>query len=95
LYDELNDRISKNEIDLQKLDEKVYQHYLPVAATRHELFEYGVETDKGIIKTIDDLKEKVAKIEAFEKKNATKDGEMEVEAPVVAEANTSTENQTK
>jgi len=71
LYDELNDKISKNEIDLQKLDEKIYQHYLPVAATRHELFEYGVESDQGITKIISDLKEKVSIIEAFEKKNAT------------------------
>lgn len=82
LYDELNDKISKNEIDLQKLDEKIYQHYLPVAATRHELFEYGVESDQGITKIISDLREKVAIIEAFEKKNATneKNGEVVITA---------------
>ena len=78
LYDELNDKISRNEIDLQKLDEKIYQHYLPVAATRHELFEYGVESDQGITKIISDLREKVAIIEAFEKKNATNEKNAEV-----------------
>jgi len=94
LYDELNDKISKNGIDLQKLDEKVYQHYLPVAATRHELFEYGVESDQGITKTITDLREKVAIIEAFEKKNASTENKTEVEAPIEEEQNTNTENKT-
>lgn len=71
LYDELNQKIASGEVDLQKLDERTYQHYLPVAITRHELFEYGIETDKEIIKTISDLEIKVATIEDFEKKNAT------------------------
>lgn len=83
LYDELNDKISKNEIDLQKLDEKIYQHYLPVAATRHELFEYGVESDQGITKIISDLREKVAIIEAFEKKNAAIEKNGEAVTPIV------------
>jgi hypothetical protein len=71
LYDELNDKISKQEIDLQKLDDKVYQHYLPIAATRHEIFEFGIDSDEGITNTITDLTKKVVIIEAFEKKNAT------------------------
>ncbi|MBK6632896.1 MAG: hypothetical protein IPG38_00015 [Chitinophagaceae bacterium] len=94
LYDELNEKIKNTQVDLQNLDEKVYQHYLPVAITRHELFEYGVETDQGIIKTIADLKEKVAKIEAFEKRNATADGKIEAETPVVEETKPIAENQT-
>lgn len=93
LYDELNDKILKNEIDLQKLDEKDYQHYLPVAITRHELFEYGVETDQGIIKTVADLKEKVAIIEAFEKRNATTNGNIEAGVPVMEEQTANTETQ--
>ena len=94
LYAELNDKISKNEIDLQKLDEKIYQHYLPVAATRHELFEYGVDSDKGISDTITDLRSKVAIIEEFEKKNAATEKSNEAEAPVVEKQNANTENKT-
>lgn len=71
LYNELNQKIENGEVDLQKLDERTYQHYLPVAVTRHELFEYGIETDKEITDTVSDLKTKVAIIEEFEKKNAT------------------------
>ena len=71
LYKELNEKISINEINLQNIDEKIYQHYLAVAVTRHELFEFGIESDPGIQKTINDLKDKVSEIEAFEKKNAT------------------------
>lgn len=92
LYNELNDKIAKGEIDLEKLDEKIYQQYLPVAATRHELFEYGVDSDKGISDTIADLKAKVAIIEAFEKKNAAIETNNIIEAPVVEEA-VNTENQ--
>lgn len=73
LYDELNDKISKNLIDLNKLDEKTYQNYLPVAATRHELFEYGIESDNGITSVIADLQSKVAEIKEFERKNALND----------------------
>jgi len=73
LYDELNDKISKNIIDLNKLDEKTYQIYLPVAATRHELFEYGIESDNGITSVITDLQSKVAEIIEFERKNALND----------------------
>ena len=86
LYDELNEKIKNNEVDLQKLDEKVYQHYSPVAITRHELFEYGVDTDRGISDTITDLRAKVAIIEEFEKKN--------VAPEKVDEAKPNTENQT-
>jgi hypothetical protein len=71
LYDELNDKISKNLIDLNKLDEKTYQNYLPVAATRHELFEYGIESDNGITSVIADLQSKVAEIKEFERKKRT------------------------
>ena len=83
LYEELNDKISKHEIDLQKVDEKVYQNYLPIAATRHELFEYGIESDPGIRDAIQDLKSKVSTIEEFEKKNSTKEILSEVEMPVI------------
>lgn len=71
LYNELNDKIAKNAIDLQKLDDKVYQNYLPVAATRHELFEYGIDSDKDITDRLADLKGKVSIIEDFERKNAS------------------------
>lgn len=70
LYAELNTMIANNKIDLLNIDEVTYQKYLPVAITRHELFEYGITTDKGINETIDDLKKKVAEIEEFEKRNA-------------------------
>jgi hypothetical protein len=70
LYAELNTKIANNEIDLLNIDEVTYQKYLPVAITRHELFEYGISTDKGINETIDDLQAKVAIIEEFEKRNA-------------------------
>lgn len=94
LYDELNEKIKNNEVDLQKLDEKIYQHYLPVAITRHELFEYGVDTDKGISDTITDLRAKVAIIEDFEKKNVAPDKADDAAAPAVEEEKTNTENQT-
>ncbi|MCZ2392988.1 MAG: hypothetical protein LC105_03910 [Chitinophagales bacterium] len=70
LYAELNTKIANNEIDLLNIDEVTYQKYLPVAITRHELFEYGIATDKGINETIDDLQAKVAIIKEFEKRNA-------------------------
>jgi hypothetical protein len=92
LYDELNEKISKNDIDLQILDEKIYQHYLPVAATRHEIFKFGIETDKGISATITDLKEKVAIIEAFEKKNATTEKGSDSEPKILEDLNTNNEN---
>ena len=43
--------------------------YLAVAITRHELFEYGIDTDSEINKTIAVLEEEVSKIKAFEEKN--------------------------
>lgn len=92
LYDELNKKIKSNEVDLYKLDEKVYQHYLPVAATRHELFEYGVDNDKGISDTISDLKAKVAIIEEFEKKNVAPDKGDDKAAPIIVEEIPATEN---
>jgi len=94
LYDELNDKIAKKELDLQKLDEQIYQHYLPVAATRLELFEYGVETDKGISDEIKDLRSKVAEIKEFEKRNASTENKTEAETPIEEEQNTNTENKT-
>ena len=75
LYAELNAKIANNEIDLLNIDEITYQKYLPVAITRHELFEYGIATDKGINETIDDLQGKVALIEEFERKNASNGNE--------------------
>ena len=62
-------------LDLLNIDEITYQKYLPVAITRHELFEYGIATDKGINETIDDLQAKVSLIEEFERKNASNGNE--------------------
>ena len=92
LYKELNEKIKNNEVDLQKLNEKVYQHYLPVAITRHELFEYGIDNDKGISDTIADLRAKVAIIEAFEKKNVAPEKPVDEAVPVVDEEKPNTEN---
>lgn len=78
LYTELNAKIANNEIDFQKLDDKVYQKYLPVAATRHELFEYGINSDLEITNTITDLRNKVGEIEEFEKRNVSKESEIVV-----------------
>jgi hypothetical protein len=72
LYAELNTKIANNEIDLLSINEVTYQKYLSVAITRHELFEYGIITDKGINETIDDLYSKVALIEKFERKKRFK-----------------------
>lgn len=94
LYDELIDKISKKEIDLQNMDEKIYQHYIHIAATRHEIFEYGIDSDEGIVDTITDLESKVTKIEAFEKKNATNDKNSQEETSMVDEYNIAIENQT-
>jgi hypothetical protein len=94
LYDEMNNKISKNEIDLQRLDDKIYQNYLPIAATRHELFEFGIDTDSGITNTITDLRNKVAIIEAFEKKNASIEKNNENEAFIIEEPNPQIEDQT-
>lgn len=94
LYTELNDKISKKEIDFHNLDEKIYQHYLPVAATRHELFEYGVDSDQGISDTITDLRKKVAIIEAKEKENATPEKSNGIETTVVEEQNAKIEDKT-
>jgi len=79
LYDELNEKVKINDINLQKLDDNIYQNYLPVAITRHELFEYGIDSDKGITDIITDLRNKVAIIEEFEKKNAATRIEVEPE----------------
>ncbi len=92
LYDELNKKIADNEIDLKCLDEKIYQHYLPVAATRHEIFEFGIDSDEGINETITDLKNKVIIIEAFEKKNAITENIKEAETPVLNPADTGLES---
>ena len=75
LYAELNSKIANNEIDLLNIDEITYQKYLPVAITRHELFEHGIVTDKGINETVYDLQAKVALIEEFERKNASNGNE--------------------
>jgi hypothetical protein len=77
LYAELNTKIGNNEIDLLSINEFTYQKYLSVAITRHELFEYGIITDKGINETINDLYSKVALIEIFERKNASNGNETE------------------
>ncbi|GAB3507405.1 hypothetical protein [Emticicia fontis] len=69
LYAELEERIANGELNLQHLNEPTYQKYLAVAATRHELFEYGIQMDKGLQDTLLDLQVKVADIEAFEQKN--------------------------
>lgn len=71
LYKELNDKIANNEINLQNIDEIIYQKYLPIAITRHELFEYCIVNDIGINNTINDLKTKIASIEEFERRNAS------------------------
>lgn len=71
LYKELNARIANGEIDLRKVDDALYQKYLHVAATRHELFEYGIISDSEITGTITDLSNKVSEIEEFEKRNSS------------------------
>lgn len=71
LYEELNARIANGEIDLRKVDDALYQKYLHVAATRHELFEYGINSDSEITGTIADLSNKVSEIEEFEKRNSS------------------------
>lgn len=71
LYKELNARIANGEIDLRKVDDALYQKYLHVAATRHELFEYGINSDSEITGTIADLSNKVSEIEEFEKRNSS------------------------
>jgi len=73
LYEELNARIANGEIDLRKVDDALYQKYLHVAATRHELFEYGISSDSEITATIADLNNKVSEIEEFEKRNSSND----------------------
>lgn len=67
LYDELNDKLSKNEIDLKNLNDELYQRYLDIAIARYELFAFGVNIDKDIIKTISKLQVYVAIIEDDEK----------------------------
>lgn len=67
LYDEFNEKLSRNEIDLNNIDDKIYQYYLPIAVSRHELFKYGIDTDKYISETIIDLQNKVEIIEQSEK----------------------------
>ncbi len=71
LYEELNARIANGEIDLRKVDDALYQKYLHVAVTRHELFEYGINSDSEITTTIADLNNKVSEIEEFEKRNSS------------------------
>lgn len=71
LYEDLNARIANGEIDLRKVDDALYQKYLHVAATRHELFEYGINSDSEITGTIADLNNKVSEIEEFEKRNSS------------------------
>lgn len=70
LYTELNNEIQKGTIDLTNIDDSTYQKYLPIAITRHELFEYGIDSDEDIKNIISDLNSKVTEIEEFEKKNA-------------------------
>lgn len=70
LLEELNTKIEVDKGFLQNLDEEDYQHFLPVAATRRELFAYGIETDKDISAVLEDLRGKVGKIEEFETKNS-------------------------
>lgn len=92
LYAELNQKVAANEIDLQKLDDKTYQIYLPVAATRLELFKYGIENDKEIADRIVDLELKVTEIEDFEKRNGTKPNEQQGENIPTTTDFTETEN---
>lgn len=66
LLNELNAKLEADANFLKDLDDQAYQHFLPVAAARRELFVYGIESDKDIRATIDDLQEKVSEIEAFE-----------------------------
>jgi hypothetical protein len=80
LYNELNDKLSKNEIDLKNLSDEIYQRYMEIALTRFELFAYGVNIDKDIVKTISDLQEKVSIIEESEKVKSTRNN-IEIEIP--------------
>jgi ribosomal protein S20 len=80
LYNELNDKISKNEIDLKNLNDEIYQRYMEIAITRYELFAYGVNIDKDIIKTISNLQDKVIIIEDSEKVKSSKNN-TEIEIP--------------
>lgn len=93
MYDELNQKVANDEIDLQQLSDKVYQKYLPVAATRLELFRFGIDSDKDIAARITDLKNKVAKIEEFEAKNAIKENGSKPETEVVLAEEAVAENQ--
>ncbi len=73
LYADLNQKIANDEIDLRNVDDRLYQKYISVAATRLELFRYGIDSDKAIGAWLEDLRGKKAEIEAFESKNATKE----------------------
>ena len=55
-------------------------------------FEYGIDSDKGITDTINDLKNKVAIIETFEKRNATTEKTSEVETSILEEQSLINEN---
>lgn len=70
LLEDLNRKLEENDGFLENLNDQIYQKFLPVAATRRELFAYGVEFEKDIQATLEDLRAKVREIEDFEEKSA-------------------------
>jgi len=71
LYNELELEISRKTVDLHNIDDYSYQKYLDVSGTRFELFKYGIESDRAIVKTILDINEVLSEIDNFERNSKT------------------------
>ncbi len=69
LYADLQEKILSGEINMQDIDDKLYQQYLPVAINRFELFRYGINSDPFITEALKTLKTEVDGVDEFERLN--------------------------
>lgn len=67
LYNQFQGEIASGSITLNNIDEKAYSKYKLVQCSSEELFKYGVNNDPQIIKYLEEIKESIDEIKAYEK----------------------------
>ncbi len=67
LLKELEEAIKNKKVDLNNLNNELYQQYLPIAIMRYELFRYGILSDPFITTTLEKIKDELNAMNDFEK----------------------------
>ncbi len=80
MYDKFQSEIENGTILLSKIDEKIYSKYKLIQSSSEELFKDGVEHDLKILEYLQEIKESVNEIEAYEMAKAKKEEENKLTA---------------